>query len=237
MSAPWQANKELNDRIYRIKMRGLVMRLRAEQRELEERYNHNHDSKGRFARSNISSVIIEYDDFSANKAVIDNKDYEKKFVGVTATSTGDKAVANAARRCINKNDGTLNETVVILSSGYGFSKGKDIDLGGSRGYINVPSGKANSLIIVHNHGNNSPFSFLDFMLVNDHPEIKTLIAAGHNGIVYKLTPKSGKRLDIPDKMTYTHYEKDFQRLYNSKTGYFDAIKKYSDLLGWDFEYE
>jgi len=37
MSAPWRANKELNDRIYRIKMRGLVMRLRAEQRELEER--------------------------------------------------------------------------------------------------------------------------------------------------------------------------------------------------------
>lgn len=32
-----EANAELNDRIYRIKMRGLVMRLRAEQRELEER--------------------------------------------------------------------------------------------------------------------------------------------------------------------------------------------------------
>ena len=37
MSTPWRANKELNDKIYRIKMRGLVMRLRAEQRELEER--------------------------------------------------------------------------------------------------------------------------------------------------------------------------------------------------------
>lgn len=37
MSAPWRANKELNDKINRIKMRGLVMRLRAEQRELEER--------------------------------------------------------------------------------------------------------------------------------------------------------------------------------------------------------
>ncbi len=56
MSTPWRANKELNDKIYRIKMRGLVMKLRAEQRELEERYNHNHDSKGRFARSNNKSA-------------------------------------------------------------------------------------------------------------------------------------------------------------------------------------
>ena len=38
MSAPWrEANREINDKIYRIKMRGLVMRLRVEQRELEER--------------------------------------------------------------------------------------------------------------------------------------------------------------------------------------------------------
>ena len=37
MSAPWRANREINDKIYRIKMRGLVMRLRVEQRELEER--------------------------------------------------------------------------------------------------------------------------------------------------------------------------------------------------------
>lgn len=185
--------------------------------------------------NNIASVKVELDDFSANWDVINSKEYFDKFKGVTATQIGDKAVMEAARRCIKYNDGTENEHAVILSSVFGIQKGKDIKLGFRGGNIKIPDVRPHSLIIIHNHGNNSPFSYKDFVLVNNNPEIKTLIAAGHDGTVFRLTPKGEKRLDISDDMKYNHYGNDFARLYDTKTGDLEALKKYSELLGWDFD--
>lgn len=101
----------------------------------------------------------------------------------------------------------------------------------------MPVMSNNSLIVVHNHGNNSPFSFEDFTLVNDNPQIKTLIAVGHKGTVYKLSVGKGKRLDYPTEQEYNRIERDFQRNYNPKTGYLTALEKYTKQYGWDFSYE
>lgn len=125
----------------------------------------------------------------------------------------------------------------MLKAKNGFQVGKDINLGWAGGHIDVPDMPNDSLIIVHNHGNNAPFSFEDFTLVNNYPQIKTLIAVGHKGTVYKLSVGKGKRLDIPNKEEYNRIERDFQRNYSCKTGYLQALEKYSKQYGWDFSYE
>jgi hypothetical protein len=177
------------------------------------------------------------EDFNANWNVINSPEYLKKFKGVTKTSIGDRSVMAAAKRCITANDGTEMENAVILSSSFGVQKGNDIKLGLRGGHIDIPQGKQNSYIVVHNHGNSSPFSYEDFVLVNNDPRIKTLIAAAHNGTVYKISVGNGKRLDISDEMKYNHYMMAFNRNYDHKTGNLAFLTGISKHLGWEFEYE
>lgn len=230
--------KELRQQQRDMEIRAAISWAKMTQAELEYRYNHNHDSKGRFTfSSNIASVKVETDNFNADWNVINSRAYLKKFKGVTKTSFGDKAVMEAAKRCIAANDGTTVENAVILTSTYGHKKGKDIKLSEYGGHIDIPKGKPNSYIVVHNHGNNAAFSYKDFVLVNNNPEIKTLIAAAHNGTVFKLSVGSGKRLDLSDEREYNYHKLVFQRGYDSKTGDFEMIKKYCNDYGWSFEYE
>lgn len=141
----------------------------------------------------------------------------------------------AAKRCIRTNDGIKHENAVILTSGIGRQIGEDIPLGANGGHIDIPKGKPNSLIVVHNHWNSSPFSYTDFVLANNNPEIKVLLAVGHNGTVYKLSVKNGKRLDISEKKSYDHYRMDFQRRYNIETGDHEALVYYATSLGWEYD--
>lgn len=93
----------------------------------------------------------------------------------------------------------------------------------------------NSLILVHNHPNSAAFSFEDFVTLNNNPEIKTMIAAGHNGKVYKMSVGNGKRLDLSDEKMYTILENEWQRVFRKTNGALGAILKFTKELGWEFE--
>ncbi len=198
MSAPWRANKELNDTIYRIKMRGLVMRLRAEQRELEERYNHNHDSKGRFARTNSSSGI----DSGASEVYNDSND--------TPIPVSDEAIRSVPKPDIFADD-KCNERVQALcrdllkdvqgdseNSERSYSitlsdirtgkldSGKNEDIG-EKGTGTVSGVKLDeSYMSIHNHPSGKTISARDVHIFCGHPKEKIMVVIGNNGKLYAL---------------------------------------------------
>ena len=222
----------------------------------ELRYNHNHDSKGRFCSGSgesggsgssavykISSITAKIEnDFRANRAVIDSDEYADKFNDVVILPAVQERIVETVRDSIYENDGTQNETVTFLNKWTGKQIGKKYHhkyKGGltAGGMITVPNSADNSLILVHNHGNSSPFSFNDFYLLNECPQVKTIIAAGHNGIVYKMSVGSGKRLDMNNINVYNETKRKFSLAYNLETGDLKALEQYCGKLGWRFEYE
>lgn len=226
-------------------------------RYCELRYNPNHDpSNGRFcsgsgagegsgssAAYKISSMTVKIEnDFGANRAVIDSDEYADKFNDVVVLPAVQERIIETARNSIYENDGTQDETVTFLNKWTGSQIGKKYRFeyqGGltAGGTITVPDAADNSLILIHNHGNSSPFSFNDFYLLNECPQIKTMIAAGHNGIVYKMSVGSGKRLDMSSGNKYNDIKQKFRHLYDFKTGDLDAITQFCNENGWSFRYE
>ncbi|MBQ4486944.1 MAG: hypothetical protein II936_08050 [Oscillospiraceae bacterium] len=176
-------------------------------------------------------------DFSVNYPAIDNKDYAKKYKGLTDSWLGDRRAVETARKCIKENDGTLFENVAILDSRNGKMICDFMRPGETGGEIIIPKASDNSFIVIHNHGNNDTFSFEDFALLNNCPQVKSIIAAGHNGIIYKMSVEKGKRLDLSNQNAYNDYYRDFNRRYTMENGNFDSIQYYCNALGWRFEYE
>ena len=181
-------------------------------------------------------------DFTANREVIDSKDYADKFNGIVVLPNVKQRIVETARESIYENDGTQDETITFLDKWTGTQVGEKFHheyKGGltSSGTITIPYAADNSLILVHNHGNSSPFSFDDFYLLNECPEIKTIIAAGHNGTVFKMSVGSGKRLDMSTESRYNEIKQTFRRLYNFKTGDLTAIEQFCNKNGWSFSYE
>lgn len=52
-----------------------------------------------------------------------------------------------------------------------------------------------NLILTHNHPLSSSFSYDDIDTLVSATNIKTIVAGGHNGTVYRLSVGKGKRLD------------------------------------------
>ena len=94
-----------------------------------------------------------------------------------------------------------------------------------------------SIILVHNHPNSTAFSFDDFTTLNNNPEIRTIIAAGHDGTVYRLSVGNGKRLDMSNKLDYNYYYNRWKSIFSEGNGDISSVIAFSKALGWDFEKE
>ena len=189
--------------------------------------------------------------YTANREVIYGKEYLQKFRGVTRSEKGDNRVGEACRAAIKANNGKEDETIHILYSQSGKPAFKPIQLGKLGGSFEAPwkkeqgkrqknslreqEKKYNKYILVHNHPNSAAFSFTDFVALNYNPEIKTMIAAGHDGTVYILSVGKGKRLILPDKnsMEYILTQNEWDRHYRDLNGDLGAITKFCEKLGWD----
>lgn len=182
--------------------------------------------------------------YTANRKAIDSKEYLQKFRGVTPYKSGSRRVGEACRSVIKDNDGKSTETIHILYSRNGRTAFDPIHLGELGGSFKPPwkdnreqrrkknKGKHNAYILVHNHPNSTTFSFDDFVTLNDNPEIKTMIAAGHDGKVYFLTVGEGKRLDLSNENERNLARKAWNRLYRDLNGDEGALKTFCDEYGW-----
>lgn len=173
--------------------------------------------------------------------MIDSKEYADKFNGIVLLPSVKQKIVETARESIYENDGTQNESITFLDKWTGAQVGERYHFeyqGGmfAGGKVTIPNADDNSLILVHNHGNSSPFSFNDFYLLNECPQVKTILAVGHNGTVYKMSVGKGKRLDMSGDNKY-NYKRVFNNLYDQKTGDLKALNIFCNDLGWRFEYE
>ncbi len=172
-------------------------------------------------------------EYEANLKVIDSKEYRQKFKGVTSTARGDKRVCDYCRKAIKRNSGSSTETVYFLDSKNGKIKNTPVDLNEFGGEIMLPTGRKNEFILVHNHPNSVAPSFEDFVTLNSCPEIKSLIAAGHDGTVYTVSVGKGKRLNLTDKNEYRVARNEWNRCYRDLNGDIGALAEFCKVYGWD----
>lgn len=177
-------------------------------------------------------------DLKANWDVINSSKYAEKYRGLTKFGFGDKNIMRNAREIIENCDSTEYEELRLFKYSSGKMHGKPIrlDAYGSKG-ISLPIGdcKRGSIILLHNHPNSTAFSFEDFVTLNDNPEIRTIIAAGHDGTVYRLSVGNGKRLDIRNNLDYNFYYNRWKSIYSTGNGDISSVIAFSKELGWDFE--
>lgn len=178
----------------------------------------------------------------ANWNVINSTEYVDKYRGLTKFGFGDKNIMRNAREIIENCDGTEFEELRLFKYSSGKIHGKPIRLNeyGTQGQgIGLPIGdcKSGSIILLHNHPNSTAFSFDDFTTLNNNPEIRTIIAAGHDGTVYRLSVGNGKRLDLRSNLDYNYYYNRWKSIYRNGNGDISSVIEFSKALGWDFEKE
>ena len=164
-----------------------------------------------------------------NNVVIDNETYREKFVelgGKRVVST----VVKESRRCIRINDMTTDERGVFIETN-GNSIFSFIGKNSSADYgrFNFSKYKEKSLVLVHNHPHSGSFSADDILTVSDNPQIKTIVAVGHDGTVYQLSIGDGKRVD---KNIYSEYNK-LMRDHNKNTHIVMLIL--TEEYGWSYK--
>ena len=175
----------------------------------------------------------------ANWNAINSTEYADKYRGLTKFGFGDKNIMRNAREIIENCDGTEFEELRLFKYSSGKIHGKPIRLNeyGTQGQgVGLPIGdcKPGSIILLHNHPNSTAFSFDDFATLNNNPEIRTIIAAGHDGTVYKLSVGNGKRLDLRSNMDYNFYYNRWKSIYRNGNGDISSVIEFSKALGWDF---
>lgn len=127
--------------------------------------------------------------------IIKAKDYVDKFKGVGGKNLI-KAIVAESRTAIRRCDQTNNEHGAIIDVDgnilFSFSgKNSSADYTG----FNFDKYKTNSLVMTHNHPNSRSFSVDDILTASQYPQIKTIVATGHDGTVYSLSIEKGKRVD------------------------------------------
>lgn len=184
--------------------------------------------------ANVRQSPNSNSEYKVNRAYLETKEFIRKFKGLTSNVIGDAIITEYAKKCVLNNDGKSTETIYVMFARSGRLKKKyDLDEFGSD-KLQLPSGNKNSYILLHNHPTSTAFSFDDFVTLNDFPEIKTMIAVGHNGTVYEMSVGKGKRLDLSDYFKYEMARMDWQRLYRDLNGDLGAVRDFCERYGWDF---
>ena len=163
-----------------------------------------------------------------NKEVVESDIYKEKFVGLG----GKRVIATAvkeSRRCIRLNDETRGERGVFIdTSGQSVFSFTGENSSADYGRFRFSKYKEKSLVLVHNHPSSGSFSADDILTISDNPEIKTIVVAGHNGVVYQLSIGDGKRVD---KKIYSEYNIVMKEKKNSH----DTMVHLSEKYGWRYK--
>ena len=219
----------LSEKIREIKKRGEYFRLRfayfdimEKQRELEERYNHNHDSKGRFTFSSGGGNVDKkrtdaYNDSGGNFIKITDKAI--KSVGKPDIFADDKCNERVREMCrevlreaqkyplnTETSDSVALKDIVSGNIRNNRIRGKD-----GEGMVDIAV-LNEAYLSIHNHPSGDMFSERDIRRFNIHSTEKIMIAIGNNGKMYTLqkTPSANWikfQVDIADMS-----EKEIQNL-------------------------
>lgn len=180
----------------------------------------------------IAEIKVNAEIKPYNKDVIDADTYKEKFASLSNKNKTNTLVAKETKRCIKINDCTAVERVAIVE--INSSSVIDTIKGGQHGanvYTDFSKYKNNSLILTHNHPLSGAFSYDDIDTLMNVPQIKSIVAGGHNGNVYILSlGNNGKRLD---KSVAMEYNKLYKEYYDKDT--IKVMKHLAAKYNWIFE--
>lgn len=195
--------------------------------------------KKKYVKNEKSDIIKENSTkdskFIVNREYINSDEYEPKFDNV-GSKKQNKVVFKETKKLIKDNDMKNTEGVsiidgkgnVILSQKVG-SYGGSVNLSCLDGLPN------NSTILTHNHPLSTSFSNDDIALLLDNPQIKTIIAGGHNGTVYKLSVGKGTRTGISDLTGRNSIIQEYNNLLRNNLKPNEIVNILSKKYNWKYE--
>lgn len=122
---------------------------------------------------------------SFNEKLILSKEYESKFDGYDEKQK--QTIISESRRILLENKGTNYESYSVIAPDgeIVYAKSKIGIRGGNVDYKKFQNYK--DLILIHNHPSSRSFSINDLSLMLSSPNIKEMIACGHDGTVYSIS--------------------------------------------------
>lgn len=193
--------------------------------------------KTKFVDNSVKSDIIKeasintlsIGDYQVDETILSSEDYKMKFAGIFANEKANNSLCRESRRAIRRNANTPNETFAfvnktgkIIGKGHTGAHGGTIDVSCLSGLAN------NSVVLTHNHPLSVSFSEDDLKLLNDFPQLTCIIAAGHDGTVYKLAIDSGIRV-------FENIEGEYLRLLSELEDPDQCVGILANKYGWRYE--
>lgn len=195
--------------------------------------------KKKYVKDGNSDIIkeknIKDSKFKANREYINSEEYEPKFDNM-GSKKQNKAVFKETKKLIKDNDMKNTEGVSIIDGkGNIIYTQKTGSYGGSVDLSCLDGLPNNSVILTHNHPLSTSFSDDDLALLMDNPQIKTIIAGGHNGIVYKLSVGKGIRTEISKVTGRNSIMQEYSELSSVGKTPNEIVEMLSKIYGWKYE--
>lgn len=166
----------------------------------------------------------------ANIPAIESDKYREAFNGLLS-SKADGVICRMSRKVVKVNDGTTNESYVLIDKDG--NKSKFMDAGAHGGAIDTDflDGKTEkSVVLTHNHPLSGTFSGDDLKTFNEIPEMGGIVAAAHDGTVYRLGIGKGEK-------TTDNIVSCYNRLKEQGVSEDTAMKTLAQKYGWDYRHE
>lgn len=120
---------------------------------------------------------------------VNTEEYDNKFVGLTGSEAADNSVRKHTKEILTRRDGTdIEETYLIdvyTGSVLGRIIGENKNTVMPQNILELLNLSAkDTIILLHNHPSGSSFTFTDIDSISGVAAIKSIVAAGHNGMLY-----------------------------------------------------
>ncbi len=184
--------------------------------------------------NSLTSKIKEENVEGSTKADLEylaSTEYRSNFDGLFKKGKLNGEVCKLTRRAIKENDGTITESYAfVMSDGTTSGLMKSGKYGGFIDLSILNNAPKESAVLTHNHPRSTSFSADDIDLLLKVPQISTIIAAGHDGTVYKLSVGKGKR----------QVDRNLVSEYNILKEYYEndihsVVSNFAKKYGWRYE--
>lgn len=193
--------------------------------------------KAAWANRRASAIVLNAEPLPGTSfkpiEYFDSKEYRDKFKSIRGLNPLSRySLYSSAKEAIKKNYGKMSETVVVTDRFSGLSPIQE-NTNGINVQLTLPPGKKDQYILIHNHPNNGPLSIADTLTLNNRKDIKTMIAATHDGKLYWLEIGNGKRLTYNNDMEKRFIEMDWQRrVVANDNNHYKALLSFAKEYGW-----
>jgi len=183
----------------------------------------------------IKEIRNDSKNFTVNREYINSEEYKSKFDGIGSKKQND-VVCKETKNVIKRNDGKNTEMMSIVDkNGKVLTNQSAGSFGGSIDLSCLEKMPDNSVVLTHNHPLSSSFSDSDLALLMDNPQVKTIVAGGHDGTVYRLSVGKGTRTEINNLTGKNSIIQEYRRLLDIVEKPNKVMESLAKKYNWKYE--